>query len=199
MPGTLIVSFSFLSFNVLPVSAWSFQPTTVARGRCCTWNVCLRYVLGPTCPTAPSTPLRTTAGERALCKIRDVNCRWQEKAAKHTTLCHHSFLTGNSKEGVFWAPWLPSNETWNVFCELLLRYNNFLMLKRNSRNPTCGQHVDEKKKTFTLSKPKKFSSWSEKTLLKAVFTSSDKFTHVESQYWVTVEHILPTSVDGDGY
>lgn len=27
------------------------------------------------------------------CQIRGVNCVWQEKAAKHKALCHHSFLT----------------------------------------------------------------------------------------------------------
>lgn len=73
------------------------------------------------------------------------------------------------------------------------------MLKKNSKYLTCGQHIDNKKKTFTLSKPQKFSSWPEKTLLKAVFTSSETFTHMESQYWVTVKHILCTSADGDGY
>lgn len=42
-----------------------------------------------------------------------------------TQLCVtiHFWLLGDSKEGVFWAPWLPSNETWNVwgcFCGIII-------------------------------------------------------------------------------
>lgn len=80
--------------------------------------------------------------------------RKQQSTQLHAIL--RFWLPGNSKEGVFWAHWLPSNETWNVwgcFCGMIVI---FLMLKRNSKNPACGQHVDKKKKTFTLSKPKSF-------------------------------------------
>lgn len=60
--------FFLLSFTVVLVSAWSFQPTMVALGPCSTLSVCLRYVLGLTFPTARSTPLKITAGESVLCK-----------------------------------------------------------------------------------------------------------------------------------
>lgn len=33
------------------------------------------------------------------CKTREVNCRWQRKAAQHATLCHHSFLTSGGHWG----------------------------------------------------------------------------------------------------
>lgn len=106
LPGMLIVPFFFLSFTVLPASAWNFQPTMAAPGPCSTPSVCLRYVLGPICPTAPSTPLKTTAGESVLCNPnwdagleKEMNYGWQEGEGERTTLYHLSFLTGWAQQG----------------------------------------------------------------------------------------------------
>lgn len=51
-----------------PVWVWSFPPTRAALGLCCTPSVCRSCAPGPTSPTAPSTPLITTAGTKThLC------------------------------------------------------------------------------------------------------------------------------------
>lgn len=57
----------------------------------------------------------------------DMNYGRQNKAAKHTTPCHLSFLTSWAQHGrsvlVFWSPSLPSNEIWKIwgcFCHIIL-------------------------------------------------------------------------------
>lgn len=116
--------------SLLSASAWSFQPTMVALGPCSTPSVCLRYVLGLTSPTAPSTPLKITAGESVLCKANwDARLeKWiigdrRKQQSKQPCAIFHFLPAEDSKEGVFWSPWLPSDEIWNIwgsFCGRML-------------------------------------------------------------------------------
>lgn len=128
--GLWCLSPFFLSFTVVLVSAWSFQPTMVVLGPWSTPSVCLRYVLGLTFPTARSTPLKITAGESVLCKANGdaILEKWiiavrrkQQSIQPHVIF--YFLLAEDSKEGVFWSPWLPSNEIWNIwgyFCSITL-------------------------------------------------------------------------------
>lgn len=56
------------------VWVWSFPPTKAAPGLCCTPSVCRSSAPGPTSPTAPSTPLITTAGTKTRGRACDTVC-----------------------------------------------------------------------------------------------------------------------------
>lgn len=135
------------------------------------------------------------------CKTRGVNCRWQRKAAKHTTLCHHSFLTSGGHWGRSVLGSL-ATQSWNLkWMGLLLWYNNnFLMIKTNykkSNNPPLDSMLTIRRKLVPCQSHRSFLL-SQKKHHSKLYLHPQTHTHLESQYWVTLKHILCTSADGDG-